>query len=162
MSFGVGINQHPIGGDPLGTMTGHGVTVIEVAIFCGIQFHGPAFFESQSKIACRGNTFDGRQFAIGNADIFVGSRELYAVAYRKRLLSLLIDADSAQSLGIVGYACATRLLHRQEILLLINRYDAGVAGYADAQHFAAARIAQNVVQVGNGRAFPTACGVRPG
>src|SRR5215472_14582884 len=131
-------------------MTGHGIAVIEMTIFCGIQFYHPAFFEAKRKLASRGHTLYGCQFAIGNPDLFVRSRELHAIACRERLLSFLVDADSTQSLGIIGDWGSAMPGDGQEILFGVNRYHAGVAGCWDAQNFAAARIAQNVIHVVKG------------
>jgi hypothetical protein len=79
-SLGVGIDQHMLGGDALSAMTGHGVAMIEVTIFGGIEFYCSAFFQMNRKNPCRRNALDGRQFAIGDPDFLVGSGKLHAIA----------------------------------------------------------------------------------
>jgi len=35
---GIGVDEDAFGGEPLGTVAGHGVTMVEVAMFCRIEF----------------------------------------------------------------------------------------------------------------------------
>jgi hypothetical protein len=51
VNAGIGVDQNTFGGEPLGAVAGDGITMIEVAMFFGIEFNLTIVFESASDAA---------------------------------------------------------------------------------------------------------------
>ena len=73
MNAGVGVNEHAFGGQALGTVTGDGITVIEVTMIGGIEFDLTVVVETGCDLTVRRNGFDDCKVAIGNTQGFVGA-----------------------------------------------------------------------------------------
>jgi hypothetical protein len=87
------------------------------------------------------------EVAIGNAKRFVGRGELDAVAYGELAFDLSIDADAGETAGIVGGKFLVRFLDRELVCGWVDRDDRCVGGSFDSDGFAAACVANYVVDL---------------
>jgi len=72
----IGMNEDALGSESLGAVTGNGGTVIEMAMFCRIEFDSPSVIESRDNPVPRRNGFDDCEITIGDAERFVTHSEL--------------------------------------------------------------------------------------
>src|ERR1035438_4383877 len=76
----VGVYKDALRSEALGTVTGDGEAVIEMAVVLGVEFFLTVAVETSGDTAVRRNGFDGGKVAIGDAKRLVGCGELDAVA----------------------------------------------------------------------------------
>jgi hypothetical protein len=103
--FGVDVSENAASGNPLGTVRGHSVAVIELAELLGVECDHPVRLtvHSQGHFA----VFEAAhrsQIAIGDAKVFVGRGELDAVSCGELPLYLQEDIHSLQPARVVGDA----------------------------------------------------------
>src|SRR5208282_3493677 len=70
-----------------------------------------------------------------------------AVAYRKLAFDLLVDADAAETAGIVGGKFVVRFLDREQVCGWVDRDDGCVGSGFDSHGFAATCVANYVVDL---------------
>ena len=90
---------------------------------------------------------DGGEVAIGNAERFVGRGELDAVAYGELAFDLSVDADACEAAGIVGGEFSVRFLDCELVCGRVDRDDRCIGCSFDSDGFAAACVANNVVDL---------------
>ena len=144
---GVGVNEHALGGEALGAVTGDGVAVVEMAMLAGVELDLAVVVEAGGEAAIRMDRFDDGEVAIGNAERFVGCGELDAVADGELALDLSVDADAGEAAGIVGGKFLVRFLDGELVCGWVDRDNRCVGSSFDSDGFAAARVANYVVDL---------------
>jgi hypothetical protein len=99
---GVGIDQDAFRGESLRAVAANGVSVVEMAMFFGIEFDLPAIVEAGRDAAIWDNGIDGGKVAVADAKRLVRSGELDAVADGKFARNFPIHSDAGESAWIVG------------------------------------------------------------
>jgi len=94
MNAGIGVHEDALGGESLGTVAGHGIPMVEMAMFCGVEFDLAVVVETGRNAAVRRDGFDGGKVAVGDAKRLVGRGELDAVADRELAVDLAVNADA--------------------------------------------------------------------
>ena len=105
MDARVGVDQHALGGESLGTVAGDRVAVVKVAVLYSIEFELP-IVEKCDDVAVRLNGLDHGEIPVGDAKLFVRRSELDAVAGGEVVYHLSIDADAGQAARIISDAFA--------------------------------------------------------
>src|ERR1700749_4538032 len=78
----VSIDQDALRGESLGTVASYRITVIEMAMFAGVEFYPPVVVETGGNLPIMvDGLYDGK-VAVGDAQPPVGSRELNTVTHR--------------------------------------------------------------------------------
>ena len=75
------MNQYAIRGLCLAGVAGHGVAIVEVWVFIGIDLERPARIHVQTHPSCVVNASDYSQFAICNFQVVNRGSELNTVTY---------------------------------------------------------------------------------
>src|SRR5208337_792271 len=99
---GIGVNEDAFGGETLGTVAGDGIAVVEMTMLAGVELDLAIVVEAGGKASIGMDGLDDGQFAVGEAEQFIGRSELDAVAYRELAVDLAVDVDASQAAGIVG------------------------------------------------------------
>ena len=143
----VGVNENAFGGEPLRAVTGNGIAVVEMTMLDGVKFDLAAVVEACRKPTVGMDGFDGREVAIGDAKRFVWGCELNAVAYGELTFDFLIDADAGESAGIIGGKFLVRFLDRELVYAWVDCDDRCIGSSPDSHGFAAACVANYVVDL---------------
>ena len=144
---GIGVNENAFGGKALGAVTGNGVAVVEMTMLVGVEFDLAVVVEADGEATIGVDRLDRRHVAIGNAERFVGGGKLDAVAYGELAFDFLVDADAGETAGIVGGKFLVRFLDRELVCGWVDRDDRCVGGSFDSDGFAAACVANYVVDL---------------
>src|ERR1700722_416635 len=142
---GIGVDENAFGGEPLGAMTGDGIAVVEMTMLTAIEFDLAVVVEADGQATIGVDRLDRGHVAICNAERFVGGSKLDAFTYGEFPLDLLVDADACQAAGIVGRKLSVRSLDREFVCGWVDRDNRCVGGSFDSDGFAAACIANYVV-----------------
>jgi hypothetical protein len=141
----IGTNENAFGSEALGAVARDGIAVVEMTMLVGVEFDPAVAVEADGQASIRVDCLDRRHVAICNAEPFVGGSKLDAVAQGKLALDLVVDADAGKAAGIVGRKLSVRFLDREFVCGWIDRDNRCVGGSFDSDGFAAACVANYVV-----------------
>lgn len=68
MNAGIGVDENPFGSETLRAVTGHGVSVIEVPMGGGIEFHLTTTIEARGNVTVERNGLDHREITVCDAE----------------------------------------------------------------------------------------------
>ena len=68
MDTGIGVNENAFGGEPLGTMTGDGIAVVEMTMFVGVEFDLAVVVEADGQATIGVDRLDRSHVPICNAE----------------------------------------------------------------------------------------------
>ena len=114
---GVGVDEHTLSGEALGAVAGDGVTVVEVALFGGVEFDLEIIVEPSSDSTIGMDGFDNGKVTIGDAERLVRCGELYSVANGKLMRDLSVDANSSETAWIISGEFAGRVFNGKQVCL---------------------------------------------
>src|ERR1035438_854963 len=84
-----------------------------MTMLAGVELDLAIVVEAGGEASIGMDGLDGGQFAVGDAERFIGRGELDAVAYRELAVDLAVDADASQAAGIVGGTFSVGFLDRK-------------------------------------------------
>ena len=145
MDAAIGVDQNALRGEALRAVTGNGVAVVEMTMFFGVEFNLAVVVEADGQATIGVDRLDRGHVAICNAERFVGGSKLDAFTYGELPLDLLVDADACKAAGIVGRKLSVRFLDREFVCGWVDRDNRCVGGSFDSDGFAAACVANYVV-----------------
>jgi hypothetical protein len=119
--------------------------VVEMTMLAGVELDLAIVVEAGGEASIGMDGLDSGQFAIGDAERFIGCGELDAVANRELTVDLAVDADAGQAAGIIGGKFSVSFLDCKLVGGWVDRYDRSVTGSFDSDGFAAAGVANYVV-----------------
>lgn len=109
-------------------MAGDGVAVIEMAMLGGCELDQPVVVGPGADASIRRAGFDDGKIAVGDVERSIGSGELNAVANRKLMGGLAVDADAGKPAWIVGGNCAGLHFDSEQVLALNENAKAVILG----------------------------------
>jgi hypothetical protein len=94
----IAVNEDAFRGKALGAVTGNGVAVVEMTMLVGVEPDLAVVVEADRQETIGVDRLDRGQFAICNAERFIGGSKLDAFTYGELPFDLLVDADALQLL----------------------------------------------------------------
>src|ERR1039458_9460188 len=147
VDVGIGVDENAFGRKALGAVTGDSVAVVEMTMLAGVEFDLAVVVEACREATIGMDRLDRGEVAIGNAERFVGRSKLDPVAYGELAVDFLVDADAVEPAGVVGCKLSIRFFDRELIFGWVDRDDRCVGGGFDSDGFAAACVANYVVDL---------------
>src|SRR5579862_668630 len=139
------MDEYTLCSESLRAVTGDGVSVVEMTMLVGVEFDQAIVVEAGGQATIGMDRLDRSHVAICNAERFVWGCELDAVAHGELAFDLLVDADACKAAGIVGRKLSVRFLDREFVCGWVDRGNRCVGGSFDSDGFAAACVANYVV-----------------
>src|SRR3984957_4571038 len=147
VDVGIAVDEDAFSSESLGAVTGDGVAVVEMTMLVGVEFDQAIVVEADGYATIGVDRLDRGHVAICNVEGFVGGSKLDAFTYGELPFDLLIDADACKAAGIVGRKLSVRFLDREFVCGWVDRDNRCVGGSFDSDGFAAACVANYVIDL---------------
>ena len=116
------VNENALGSESLGAVAGYGISVIEVAVLCRIEFESAAIIQSGGN-AVSSDGFNVRKVSISYAKRLVRRGELDAITRCEFMCDNAINTDACESAWTVSSSFSIFLFHCEQILVRLDSGD---------------------------------------